>query len=286
MNRRLLTILLVAFVIAGIFTYIVARMIHNQSTAQRPTATTRVVAAKTDIKLGALLSLDNLTTVEIAGTAPKGAILAKDESAVVNRGVISELYEGEPLNEARLAAAGSGVGLAATIPQGMRACAVKVDDVSNVSGFATPGLHVDVIISGTPPGAQTQSAMQIQVSKTLLQNIQVLSAGTDMQKDADGKAKQGAVVNLLVTPEQAEMLSLASNFSIRLILRNLLDTKVGDVASTDTNALFTGAVAASPKPTSKHISTPKVKAAEPFSIEVLNGNKSTQEKFSSPEGHQ
>jgi pilus assembly protein CpaB len=160
-----------------------------------------------------------------------------------------------------------------------------VDDVSNVSGFATPGLHVDVIISGTPPGAQAQSATQVQVSKTLLQNIQVLSAGTEMTKDPEGKPKPVAVVNLLVSPEQAEMLSLASNFSIRLVLRNLLDTKVSDVLSTDTNALFTGAVAASPKPT-KHIIVPKTSAAEPFSIEVINGSKSTQEKFPSTEGHQ
>jgi pilus assembly protein CpaB len=287
MNRRLLTILLVAFIIASIFTFIVARLVHNQNNAGRAPATTRVVAAKTDIKLGAMLSLDNLSTVEIGGTAPKGAILAKDESTAVGRGVVSDLYAGEPLNESRLAAVGSGVGLAATIPQGMRACAVKVDDVSNVSGFATPGLHVDVIISGTPPSVQSQSAMQVQVSKTLLQNIQVLSAGTEMQKDPEGnKAKQVTVVNLLVNPEQAEMLSLASNFSIRLVLRNILDTKVSDVPSTDTNALFTGAVAAaSPKPT-KRIIVPKTSAPEPFSIEVLNGSKSSQEKFASPEGHQ
>jgi len=286
MNRRLLTILVVALIIAFIFTFIVYRVMQNQSTAQRAPATTRLVAAKTDIKLGSVLSLDNLTTVEIAGVAPKGAIAAKDESTVVGRGVVSDLYEGEPLMESRLAPVGSGAGLAATIPQGMRACAVKVDDVSNVSGFATPGLHVDVIISGTPPSAQAQSSTQIQVSKTLLQNIQVLSAGTEMQKDPEGKAKQVAVVNLLVSPEQAEMLSLASNFSIRLVLRNLLDTKVTDVASTDTTTLFAGAVAVQPKPATKHISAPKTSGAEPFSIEVLNGSKSTQEKFASPEGHQ
>ncbi|MFZ1083817.1 MAG: Flp pilus assembly protein CpaB [Terracidiphilus sp.] len=282
MNRRLLTILVVAFIIAGIFTYIVARMIHNQGTAQHAPATTRVVAAKADVKLGAILSLDNLTTIEIAGTAPKGAVLAKDESTLVGRGVISDLYEGEPVIDSRLAPAGSGGGLASTIPQGMRACAVKVDDVVNVSGFVTPGLRVDVILSGTPPGAQTST--QGEVSKTLLQNIQVLSAGTDIQKDAEGKAKQVTVVNLLVTPEQAETLSLASNFSIRLVLRNPLDTKVAPVAGTDTSSLFTGAVSSAPKP--KRIFVPKVSAPAPFSIEVLNGSKSTEEKFATPEGHQ
>ncbi|MGA9071550.1 MAG: Flp pilus assembly protein CpaB [Terracidiphilus sp.] len=283
MNRRLLTILFVAFIVAVIFTYIVARVIHNQSQAQRAPATVRVVAAKTDIKLGTILSQDNLTTVEIAGVAPKGAILARDGGSALGRGVISDLYEGEPIIDARLAPAGSGGGLAATIPQGMRACAVKVDDVVNVSGFVTPGMRVDVIISGTPPGAQ--SSTQAQVSRTLLQNIQVLSAGTEFQKDTDGKAKQVTVVNLLVSPEQAETLSLASNFSIRLVLRNPLDTKVGQVASTDTNSLF-GSVVAPPTTPTKHVVLPKTSAPEPFTIEVLNGSKSTQEKFASPGGHQ
>jgi pilus assembly protein CpaB len=285
MNRRLLTILFIALIVATIFTVIVAKMIHSQGSAQRAPATTRVVAAKTDVKLGAALSPENLTTVEIAGTLPKGAILAKDQSGVVGRGVISDLYEGEPINESRLAPVGSGVGLASTIPQGMRACAVKVDDVSDASGFATPGLHVDVLISGTPPNMQSQASSQIQVSKTLLQNIQVLSAGTEMQKDPEGKPKPVQVVNLLVTPEQAESLSLASNFSIRLVLRNLLDTKIEPVASTDTVSLFTGAVAVAPvKP--QHVAAPKASTPEPFSIEVLNGNKTSQEKFPSSEGHQ
>jgi len=129
------------------------------------------------------------------------------------------------------------------------------------------------------------TAQQTQVSRTLLQNIQVLSAGTEFQKDNDGKAKQVTVVNLLVSPEQAETLSLASNFSIRLVLRNPLDTKVAAVAGTDASALFGGVAAASPKPT-KHIVVHKTAAPEPFSIEVLNGSKSSQEKFASPGGHQ
>ena len=81
-----------------------------------------------------------------------------------------------------------------------------------------------------PPGAT--SATQGTVTKTILQNIQVLSAGTDIQKDAEGKPQQVQVVNLLVTPEQAQTLSLASNeLKIQLVLRNPLDTKVAQVAS-------------------------------------------------------
>jgi len=147
MNRRVLSILLIAFVIAAVCTFLVFRLIRNQTTAAKPPATTQVVAAKADIKLGAILNADNLTTVEIAGTPPKGAILGKNKSTAVGRGVLSDIYEGEPIIENRLAAIGSGGGLAATIPQGMRACAVKVDEVVNVSGFVTQSSNSTLIIA-------------------------------------------------------------------------------------------------------------------------------------------
>ena len=281
MNRRVLTILLVAFGIAAVCTFLVARLIRNQAVAVKPPATTLVVAAKANIKLGAILNADNLTTVEIAGTPPKGAILEKNKNSAVGRGVLSDLYEGEPIIENRLAAVGSGGGLAATIPQGMRACAVKVDEVVNVSGFVTPGMRVDVLISGRPPG-QT-STTQGTESRTLLQNIQVLSAGTDYQKDAEGKAKAVQVVNLLVTPEQAELLSLASNqVKIQLVLRNPLDTKTAPVPGTDTCNLFAGPNGA---PVKTHTGTKRV-APKYLTIVVLNGSKQTVEKFAAPGGHQ
>ena len=207
MNQRVLTILLSAFVVAAGCAYLVFRVVGNRLGVTHQAATTRVVAAAGDIKLGTILNAGNLTTIEIAGPLPKGAIL-KSENAI-GRGVISDLYQGEPIVDSRLAAVGSGGGLAATIRQGMRACAVKVDEVVGVAGFVTPGMRVDVLMSGNPPG-QPNSSDGPQV-KTLLQNIEVLSAGTDIQKDAEGKPQQVQVVNLLVSPEQAEVLSLASN---------------------------------------------------------------------------
>lgn len=241
--------------------------------------TTRVIAANKDIKLGTVLSADYLTTVEV-GTLPTGAFLAKDQSRVLGRGVLSDIYQNEPIIESRLAAVGSGGGLAATIPPGMRACAVKVDDVVNVSGFVTPGMRVDVLVSGIPPGEQNTT--QGTVAKTLLQNIQVLSAGTDIQKDAEGKAKQVQVVNLLVTPEQAESLSLASNLTIRLVLRNPLDTKVDPVAGTTTGNIFTGSNGAPAKPRRMGV---RRAAPQAYTIEVVNGSKTNEEKFTSSEGH-
>jgi pilus assembly protein CpaB len=162
----------------------------------------------------------------------------------------------------------------------MRACAVKVDEVVNVSGFVTPGMRVDVLISGRPPG-QDNSKLGTE-SRTLLQNIQVLSAGTDYQKDSEGKAKTVQVVNLLVTPEQAELLSLASNqVRIQLVLRNPLDTKVAPVTGTATSNLFAG-------PNAEPTKLLHAKKAPPryITVVVFNGSKISTEKFASPGGHQ
>jgi len=286
MNRRLLTILLVAFAIAGACAFLVYRIVGNHIVAARPVTTVHVVAAARDIQLGAVLTAADLTTMQIAGTPPKGVIL-KPES-VVGRGVVSQLYQGEPILESRLAMPGSGGGLAATIPQGMRACAVKVDQVVGVAGFVTPGMRVDVLASGTPPGATP--GIEGTVTKTILQNIQVLSAGTDIQKDAEGKAHPVQVVNLLVTPVQAETLSLASNQSnvkIQLVLRNPLDTKVAQVSGTAMSNLFSDADANAPAKTVRTASRRRHKAASSsYSIEVFNGTKRSQEKFSIPGGQQ
>ena len=245
-----------------------------------------MIAAKADIKLGTILKAEDLTTIGIAGTPPLGAILDKDRSRAIGRGVISDLYKDEPIMENRLAAVGAGGGLAAAIPQGLRACAVRVDEVVGVSGFATPGMRVDVVMSGFPPG--TTDTKQGAESRTVLQNIQVLSAGTEYQqvKDQEGKAKQVQVVNLLVTPDQAQILQLASSQVIRLILRNPLDTKTDPVMGTATVNLFTGPNAPVEKP--KRVvakSAPKA-APQAYSIEVINGTKTSEEKFASPEGHQ
>jgi pilus assembly protein CpaB len=274
-------ILVVAFVFAAAALYLVKRVLQNQAVAVRPSATMRVVAANADIKLGTVLTLPLLKTIEV-GTVPKGAILANDESKAVGRGVISDIYEGEPIMESRLAAVGAGGGLAPAIPMGMRASAVRVDEVVGVSGFVTPGMRVDVIVSGIPPGINRDNS-QGTVAKTLLQNIQVLSAGTEYQKDNEGKAKPVQVVNLLVTPEQAETLTLASNLKIQLVLRNPLDTKTDPVLGTSTGTIFTGlnSVPAGPK----HTVAKRVRP-HAFSIEVLNGSTQSDEKFASPEGHQ
>jgi pilus assembly protein CpaB len=280
MNRKLLTVLLLAFVLAGGCSLIVYRMVGHKVAASQASQTTRIVAVNADVKLGMILSAANLTSVDIAGPVPKGALLKPEDA--IGRGVMSDLFQGEPILESRLAPKGSGGGLAANIKQGMRACAVKVDEVVGVAGFVTPGMRVDVLASGDPPGNDSKMGTKV---KTLLQNIEVLSAGTDIQKDAEGKPQQVHVVNLLVTPDQAELLSLASTHAqIQLVLRNPLDTQTTLVATTAMGNIFAdGDGIATPK-RAVHVGTsvrrPVVRSV---SVEVINGGQRSERKFSAPE---
>lgn len=274
MNRRLVTILLCAFVVAAVCALLVNRMISGRLNAGTAPATTRVIAAAGDIKLGTVLTASNLTTIEIAGALPKGAIVKPD--LAIGRGVVSDLYQGEPILDSRLAAVGAGGGLAATIRQGMRACAVKVDDVVGVAGFVTPGMRVDVLISGNPPG-EVNTSVGSRV-RTLLQNLEVLSAGTDIQKDGEGKPKQVQVVNLLVTPEDAELLSLASSqMHIQLVLRNPLDTQIAKTTGTAVGNFFGDQSAPVKRVAAKEAPKPAG-----YSVEVLNGSKRSDQKFNAP----
>src|SRR5437763_9256902 len=173
MNRRLTTILFFAFVIAAIASYLVYKVAAKQfGAASRVQATPLIVAAR-DLELGTLIRDADLTTAQWVGALPKGALVSKD--AIVGRGAVSQLYQGEPILDNRLAAPGSGGGLAATIRPGMRACAVRVNDVVGVAGFVVPGMRVDVIVSGNGPGVRQAEGPKV---RTLLQNIEVLSAGT------------------------------------------------------------------------------------------------------------
>ena len=287
MNRRVSTILLLAFMVAAICSYLVYRIAGSQLHPAPQPSTTKIITAAHDLAIGALLKDPDLTTADWVGPLPKGAVTAKD--AVLGRGVVAQIYQGEPVLDNRLAAVGSGGGLAAIIRQGMRACAVRVDDVVGVAGFVLPGMHVDVLVNGSAPGAGASAGPKV---KTLLQNIEVLSAGSDIQKDNEGKPVQVQVVNLLVTPEQAELLSLASNQTkIQLVLRNPLDTDTPKTPAIAMAGLFADGAPQPVKPIVKKPVAPppppQAVAAPPppriYLVQVLNGSTHTDEKFSDKE---
>jgi pilus assembly protein CpaB len=239
--------------------------------------------------VGTLIREPDVKVVQWPGATPKGGSVKLTDA--IGRGVISSIVEGEPVVDHRLAPKGAGAGLAATIPSGMRAVAVRVNEIIGVAGFVVPGMRVDVLIAGAPP--ESPKALGT-LGRTLLQNIEVLSAGQNIQKDAEGKPISVPVVNLLVTPDQAEVLNLAaSETKIQLVLRNPMDTVIAKTPGTAVANLFKGgqlvladAKAAPRRPRIVNTVAPKppVPKPQPVVVEVFQGGKRDEVKFQeSPE---
>jgi pilus assembly protein CpaB len=152
--------------------------------------------------------------------------------------VIVPVAENEPLTASKMAAAGAGGGLPPTITAGMRAISVKVNEVIGVAGFVVPGTRVDLVV--------TLGRRDEPLSRVVVSNLQVLTAGTKYDQDQakDGKPVPSTVVTLLVTPEDAERIALASaEGSIMLTLRNPLDA-----SPTETNGTRLAALMGKPDP--------------------------------------
>lgn len=219
MDRRFLMVLgmsvVLALVVAGIFYQVTSHAAPKASNLKD------VVVAVEPLPLGVSIKPNHVKVVKIpAEMFPKNAFSKVDD--VLERSVVSNIMADEPLQEGRLAPRGSGMGLAPIIPTGMRAMAVRVNEVIGVAGFVLPGMRVDVLVTGHPPSGTLGT-----VTTTVLQNITVLSANQQMQADARGQAINATVVNVLVTPDQAEILTLAGNEGrIALVLRNAIDQDV------------------------------------------------------------
>ena len=191
-----------------------------------------VIVAARPLSVGMTIKPADIKLPKMPAAAfPKGAFAKAEE--VLDRPVISNVLMDEPVREGRLAARGSGIGLAPMIPVGMRAVTVRVNDVTGISGFVLPGMRVDVLVTGRPP------TLDGTITVTGLQNMLVLSAGTAIQADALGQAIPTATVTLLTTPEQAETLTLANNEGgIQLILRNGSDQVIESTPGRDVSELY------------------------------------------------
>src|SRR3954449_521577 len=243
-DRRFTVVLAVSLVWALLVTVIFSRMTGGRKAASAAGREKPLVVAARTLPLGSTLTRDALKVRSVPEALfPAGGFSRVEE--VADRPVISPIQAEEAVLEARIAARGSGVGLAPMIPAGMRAISVRVNDVVGVAGFVLPGMRVDVLVTGKP------STHPDTVTRTVLQNIAVLSAGQTIQ--TDGKtAITTPVVTLLVTPDDAESLTLANNDGhIQLVLRNSADGVMANPRGRQLSDLYGGrapAVAAAPSP--------------------------------------
>jgi pilus assembly protein CpaB len=180
-----------------------------------------VVVAASDLDIGAELRREDVRIIDWpANAVPAGAI--SDPKDVVGRGIVLPVIQNEPILPLKLSSKEAGGGLPPAIPPGLRAVSVRVNEVIGVAGYVLPGTRVDVVATVTPGGGGQNATV---TSKVVLTNVQVLAAGTKIERDSErNKPMPVSVVTLLVDPEEAERLTLASTEGkIQLALRNPLD---------------------------------------------------------------
>jgi len=193
-----------------------------------------VVVAASDLDIGAELRREDIRIVDWPANAlPANSI--SDPKDVVGRGLVLPVIENEPFLPMKLAAKDAGAGLPPVIPPGLRAVSVRVNEVIGVAGYVLPGTRVDVVATASPSGNGTDMT-----SKVILTNVQVLAAGTKIDRETDkNKPMPVSVVTLLVNPEESERITLASTEGkIQLALRNPLDKSIPQTPGVRPSALF------------------------------------------------
>ena len=280
-NTRTLLVLAIAVVMAAIASYGVYLAVRSMPVREVEVVRAQAVVAARSLNLGAMLTKDDVKLVPwpAANQIPGGFT---EIERVVNRGLIVPVAENEPLTERKLAAVGAGAGLPPTITEGMRAVSVKVNEIVGVAGFVVPGTRVDVLVSIEAKDGEP-------ITKSVLSNVQVLTAGTRYDQDRatkEGKPIPAGVVTLLLTPEDAEKLVLATGQGrIMLTLRNPLDTAPTKTAGARRSELLGDA---SPPPVKQTVggrvvarAAPKPAAPPPpkiYTVETIRAAKRAEEE--------
>jgi len=241
----------------------------------------QVMVAANDLQVGTRVEDRDIKVIQVsASDLPAGA--PRKKADVIGRGVILPISRGDFILPNNLAGENAGAGLPALIPPGMRAVSVHVNEVVSVAGFVTPGTRVDVLLTGSPnPSGEQQTT-------TVLQNVAVLASGRTLERTTTGEAQNTAVITLLVTPDDAQRLTLASTQGhIQLALRNPLDTKQDEVPPSLSKTLFRGGASppAMVRPAIHHLVTtapkpPVVSQPTGVSVEVYQGEKKQEVKLS------
>jgi pilus assembly protein CpaB len=273
MNRnRLIVGLAIAIVVALVLSTFVYRQ-FKQVSAVKPVVTQHIVVAAVPLQLGTPLGPNNLRLIPWPNNEPVAGMFTRIEDAS-NRALITPVAANELILESKLAARESGAGLPATIPEGMRGLSVAVNEVIGVAGFVIPGTMVDVLVTGRVTGRGEN------ITRTILENVKVLAAGQKIEQDREGKPQTVPVITLLVSPDDAVRLTMASTQGkIQLALRNTIDTKKAAPPAVLESVLFAGA----PAPVRQAGPRKSAPTAPPmYVIEVISGNKRENKNFPNP----
>src|SRR2546425_4841659 len=259
-----------AAVLAGGVTFVVFRKLRANVAHQQ---VTQIVAAAKDLPMGATLTANDIVMVDWPTNMPLAGSFSKAE-AVIGKPVVHSIGAKEPVFQRDLGTEGSGIGLSAKIPPGMRATAIRSNEIVGVAGFLYPGSHVDVLATYNLPGGTGA------ITQTVLQDVEVLTAGQTIEPDPQGKPQQVNVVTLLLSPENSQKLQLASSQgNIQFVLRSGADQKSAELRPTRLDQL----IMSDSRPV---VSAPGVKRAPRpapatpiYIMEVIQGTQRSVQKF-------
>lgn len=282
MNRsRLLFIGVLALALGAFVSFVVYKNMMSKTSANNEPGADVIVAAN-DLQVGSKLMDGDIRQVKVP-TSVLPPNYFRNKSQVLGRGVILPVQKGEFILPSKLAAENAGSGLPSLIPPGMRAVSVRVNEVVAVAGFVVPGTRVDVLLTGNPTGGNEAQ------TTTVLENVAVIAAGQKLERNASGDPQTTPVITLLVSPDDAQKLTLASSQGhIQLALRNPVDTKKEDIAAMKANGLYRNLNPPAPPPRPKVVKAPKTEAAPlpaGYKVEVIRGNKKDETKFPDQGAH-
>jgi pilus assembly protein CpaB len=260
--KRILVALSLALLVSGLSTWLVSRRL-SALPSQRVAATLYAAPSRA-LEAGEVLKPDNTELVAWPGTAEvEGGF--RRTTDVVGREVLFPLAKGQPILDRDLSAPGAGTGLASRIPDGLRAVALRSDEVVGVAGFLIPGSHLDVLVTYRADRAPEP------LTATVLQDVVVLAAGHQAEPDPAGKASDVAIVTLLLTPEESERAVLASTQgAIHFVLRNGGDSSLGTAPPMVLSQLAGPPLATAP-PITRAVAVPALAAPKRHEIEMILG---------------
>jgi len=234
-------------------TALAARAASASSSGYKP-----VVVTVADVTFGVKLERTMLRMAQYPKDAvPAGAFA--DMDSVVGQTTKVFMSAREPVTAIKLSSRGGGLSM--LIRPNMRAASLEVNQVSGVSGFVLPGDRVDVLIT-----VDADQSRENAVTRTLLQNIEVLAAGQKTQQQ-DNKPINVQAVTLLVDPQGAEVLAHAGHEGeISLVLRNPEDESTDQVPSFSTRQMLG---ASAPAPPVKRRTTVTAVSTPPPGIPVV-----------------
>src|ERR1700687_1890705 len=166
-----------AAVLATAVTFLVFRRLRA-GLAQH--AVTQIVASANDLPAGVALSAKDVVLIDWPSDVPLAGSSNKVD-AVIGHPLLRSMGPKEPILLRDLGVEGSGVGLSPKIPPGMRATAIRSNEIVGVAGFLYPGSHVDVMCTINMPNNVGN------LTQTVLQDVEVLTAGQTIEPDPQGK---------------------------------------------------------------------------------------------------